>query len=482
MQDEELDKLINDAANQHHPAYSDTSWAKMEQLLDKHLPQKKDRKKFIFWMFLFLLAGGGVIIGIVQPWIKAGTPTNTAENINKNKPVNAAVTVIAGDNTAAVTDAAANNSLSKQNSGAIIKTSSADKGNDAVANNTAPYPLTTQKNGTIAQSAAENSNKKTIAPEKQITSSAYIIQAGNSKRFGHKRKGRYSVKIKKPAPDTEDDVVIQKADPLNDSGTNNTSPLSDKEKQNDVIANEIAADKKNDIAVKTDTANKVSEIKEKNELVKKAPVQETKRKDKSFASNFAVALSAGADVSYISINNTGKLKSFYGAGVRYNLGNHFTVSSGLYVSRKIYTAAPNQYKFPTGGSTRPNLVQINADCKIYEIPISVYYNFKPVKNHNWFSGIGISSFIMKKESYDYQYKTPTGQTWNYVKQVSNENEHYFSVLTLSGGYQYKINNRISFIAEPYIKLPLKGIGYGAIKLNSAGLLFTAAVKLFTKKK
>jgi hypothetical protein len=96
--------------------------------------------------------------------------------------------------------------------------------------------------------------------------------------------------------------------------------------------------------------------------------------------------------------------------------------------------------------------------------------------------MGISSFIMKKESYDYQYKTPAGQTWNYLKEISNENKHFFSVLTLSGGYQYKINNRISLIAEPYIKLPLKGIGYGAIKLNSAGLLFTAAVKPFVKKK
>jgi hypothetical protein len=118
---------------------------------------------------------------------------------------------------------------------------------------------------------------------------------------------------------------------------------------------------------------------------------------------------------------------------------------------------------------------------VYEIPVAVYYDFKQIKNHNWFSSIGLSSFLMKKESYDYLYKTNTGQTWNYVKIISNENKHYLSVITLSGGYKYKLNNRFSLIAAPYLKIPLSGIGLGKIKLNSTGLLFTIAIKPFTKK-
>ena len=89
---------------------------------------------------------------------------------------------------------------------------------------------------------------------------------------------------------------------------------------------------------------------------------------------------------------------------------------------------------------------------------------------------------MKKETYNYQYKTPSGQTYNYVTTINNENKHYFSVLSLSGGYQYKLNDRIAFVAEPYVKIPLAGIGEGKIKLNSAGLLVTAVVKPFAKSK
>jgi hypothetical protein len=475
MQDEELDKLINDAANQHHPPYNDTSWGKMEHLLDKHLPQKKDRRKFIFWLFLFLLSGSGVTLGILQPWKKTATETTIAKNAIENKPGNTNA-----QNFTAPVDNKLNNPLAKQNTGTIAQTANDNNSNGTINDKTANAPLA--KQNTIAQTVTDNTGKKILPNAKPETAQAYMQKIADIKSNSYKTKSRSLIKVKKPltAPGIENDVTIQKTGTEKNNDTDNTNPLSDKEKQNAVVVNKIAVDKMDVITAGADRANKINE--EKTELVKKAPAQQKQKTDKSFASNFAFTVSAGADVAYVSINNTGKVKSFYGAGARYNLGKHFTVSSGLFVSRKIYTAAPDQYKFPTGGSTRPNLVQINADCKIYEIPLWVYYNFKPVKNNNWFGGIGISSFIMKKESYDYQYKAPNGQTWNYGREVNNENEHYFSVLTLSGGYQYKINNRISFIAEPYIKLPLKGIGYGTVKLNSAGVLFTAAVKPFAKKK
>ena len=42
MWDDEIHKKIKDAADQYHPAYDDNAWSKMEQLLDEHLPIKKD--------------------------------------------------------------------------------------------------------------------------------------------------------------------------------------------------------------------------------------------------------------------------------------------------------------------------------------------------------------------------------------------------------------------------------------------------------
>ena len=35
-----MDHIIREAANNHHPAYNDKAWEKMEKQLDKQLPQK----------------------------------------------------------------------------------------------------------------------------------------------------------------------------------------------------------------------------------------------------------------------------------------------------------------------------------------------------------------------------------------------------------------------------------------------------------
>ena len=89
---------------------------------------------------------------------------------------------------------------------------------------------------------------------------------------------------------------------------------------------------------------------------------------------------------------------------------------------------------------------------------------------------------MKKEDYNYLYVRPNGTTWTYNHFVSNKNNHYFSVLTLSAGYQYTLNKHLALLAGPYLKIPLGGIGDGAVKLKSAGLLLTASIKPFTKNK
>jgi len=37
------------------------------------------------------------------------------------------------------------------------------------------------------------------------------------------------------------------------------------------------------------------------------------------------------------------------------------------------------------------------------------------------------------------------------------------------------------MAEPYVKIPLTGVGQGKVQLNSGGIMFTAAFRPFVKK-
>jgi hypothetical protein len=59
------------------------------------------------------------------------------------------------------------------------------------------------------------------------------------------------------------------------------------------------------------------------------------------------------------------------------------------------------------------------------------------------------------------------------------------MLTVSGGYERHISKAMTIAVEPYLKLPLTGVGYGKVMLKSSGVLFTVGVKpfeLFRKQK
>jgi hypothetical protein len=67
MQSEDFDNKLRQAADQHHPNYDENAWAKMEKLLDQHLPQKDDRREGLFFLLFLFLLGGGLWLFINKP-------------------------------------------------------------------------------------------------------------------------------------------------------------------------------------------------------------------------------------------------------------------------------------------------------------------------------------------------------------------------------------------------------------------------------
>lgn len=474
MQDKELDKLINDAANQHHPPYDDEAWDKMLVLLDKHLPEKKDRRRPVIFWLLFLLLGGAVTLGLLQPWnhhkedqpiLAAAKNAGTSTEVKKEGDVQATGnTATAGSGTANNTTVPGGNEVQAKNSRAA---------NDAAPTaRSTPQPVMHHQNNPVVTRYTGN---------KAIANSPDNFVKNNSQKI--KQKGRSVIKVKQPVPASDDDIAantVKSAAPAAgiaaepDDASNNSTAIKPVEANKAAEEKTIAADKQKEQPQQKDTAVKEQPV------VTKATAGNNK-KDRSFAGNFALSFSTGADMSFIDLKNPGKVKLFYGAGAAYNIGKHIRLSGGFYVSKKEYYAEPYQYKFPNG-AVYPHLTGINADCKVYEIPLSIFYNFQQHHRHNWFAGTSISSFLMKTEDYKYLYQTPTGQSYAYTRSIADENKHYFSVITLSGGYQYHLNKRISLAAEPYLKLPLGGVGAGKIKLNSSGIAITAFVKPFAKSR
>ena len=419
MQSEDFDKKIREAADQHHPAYNDKAWARMEKLLDKHLPQKKDdRRRIIFLLLLFLLLGGGTFLIINKPW---QTKSLVLNRQNQSQPIlhreKAALTVIPD----------------------------------------------------------MQERKRTEIDDHKIMTLPAIV------KLNPVRDNKYVYTRKEPATRTEQGIINK------DGGEKKPisgEPLAKKSDNTPLLADNSGIGK--DIPVLTSPAKSAviaethPDEKDKNDKID-SPISTASGNVKVFKkkNSFFIALSGGPDVSVIGISYAGRLKFAGGAGIGFNFRDKFTLRTGFYTARKIYSSSPDEYHPPSYFWTYyPKLQKVSADCKVYEIPILVTYNFGSSARQGWSATAGLSSYLMKRETYDYLYKNASGQLANRKYTIKDKNQHYFSVLTLSGGYRWNLTGTFALMAEPYVKVPLSGIGYGRVNLNSAGILFSTSIKLF----
>jgi hypothetical protein len=435
MLDDENDKRIKEAAEHYHPAYDDTAWEKMQQLLNEHLPQKKERKRIFFILPSLLL------VAVLVWFIMMENGKNSSSNVAQNLPSTNIPAKSSGEKPAQATKekVSTSSSVSTKNLSLTEENKTAD--------NKHSQTIISQKN--VNSVAAIYSDKKEIPPfnnnvEEEKSSSAQLVAKANN--------------------DNENKT------------TSSVQSNSESTNKNDSVT---AAQIENNSTRKTITNENVPLKNEKEKTI--AAIKKSKETNGGFKNNFGVSISAGPDISGVQANKIGKLTVVFGAGLNYSISKNFSVRSGFYISKKIYSVEGNDYDLPGGNPNYAYLENVNANCLVYEIPLKLDYNFKKLKNHNWFISTGISSYLMKKENYDYYYKTVSGETYDKDWTIKNKNQHFFSVLTFSGGYQYSFNKQFSFAAEPYVNLPLKGIGVGKVKLNSGGILFTLKAKPFLNK-
>lgn len=436
MLDDEINKRIAEAANRYHPAYDDEAWNGMAQLLDEHLPQKKDRRRILFFLVTAIVCAG--LFFIFFQYKKNSSPAFLSNKVSKNNQ-------------------------EADNKKTALPVKILPKNNDNNKHNAIISPV--NENG-ISQK------------QKPVTSGLVTINA-NKKIIIKNRNGNKSISSNKnETSKTNTENTTAKVNSYNADKSSSIPKQLNKNATMDTVTNEIV----NKISATNgqDSTKNKQMAKQENPKQAKSINKQTKI-DKSFRKNFGITVSSGAEVSGLTVSKAGKLTVAYGAGLSYDLSRRFTLRTGFYVDKKIYSVGKNDYHAQGGNIVNYDYLQsIDGDCKVYEIPLILNYNFGKLKNHYWFAAAGLSSYLMKKESYDYYYKYPSGNTYDKLWSVSNKNKHYFSVLDLSAGYEYAFNKKFSLAAEPYLKLPFSGVGAGKIKLNSAGILFSVTMKPFKK--
>lgn len=179
----------------------------------------------------------------------------------------------------------------------------------------------------------------------------------------------------------------------------------------------------------------------------------------------------GVNATTVKFQKVPEKSMEYGLLIGYRLNKKWSIESGVYWENKFYYS-DGKYFNTSWVYIPPNskITEVSGDCKMIEIPLNFRYGFSANQRSGWFGTAGASSYFMKKEDYNYVYYYGNSGTYaTHYKKYSNSSKYYFSVLQLSGGYTRSLGKISELRIEPYLKIPIAGMGVGKLPLLSAGL-------------
>jgi hypothetical protein len=213
-----------------------------------------------------------------------------------------------------------------------------------------------------------------------------------------------------------------------------------------------------------------------------AVVKDVQKKMKTAGrQNSGLVLSAmvAPDISYAKSSISSKVSSNAGLLATYAFTPKLSFTTGAIYSNKYYNSNVDGVN---GYNTSGASYQINAACNVLDIPLNVNYKIVDKKAYSVSVNTGLSSYLMLKEKYDYIYPQ-AGSDANIVSiQVRNQNQHILGVANVAINVERKISSNLSIGVQPFMKLPLTGIGLGDARLKSSGMSFSLNMSLFPAKK
>lgn len=197
----------------------------------------------------------------------------------------------------------------------------------------------------------------------------------------------------------------------------------------------------------------------------------------------SVRLVVAPDLSSVGLKNFSRPGTNVGVLLEYRLASRWSVQAGVIQSTKVYRALPDEYTPTRYAHIKPE--NIDGQCNMLDIPLNIRYDIalRPGladrEPSRWFVSGGVTSYIMRQEDYTNNFADSNDPgIYGWQKQpVSVQTGAYgFSQLNLSVGYERVISRRLSWQVEPFMKVPLKGVGFFKIDLLSTGAFFSLRYK------
>jgi len=445
---EHIENKIKQAIQNNQPDFDEAAWDKMEALLDKK--EKKPRPFVWLWFLLpLLLAGAGSLYFFTN---NKKTNNKSAENIShilneKNIEPTSEKTGLVKEKI--IVENILQSSIQKDavqpssDPGLTKETKNAER---ALPEKNYEQFKKAASDNKLNQQAKINKVKRVTTESRTATgiNNAGIAQYDDEEKIS----GVENSKLK-----TSESESPNKAEII-ETNTVNKNQLSDIKKNNKDSALVKARNDKKPADNGTIPSNKSKDI-------------STSKKSAPFYFIGSLGTDIGS-VRLFSFNNS-TLGVKYGFGLGYQLNKKWSLQTGFYAGKKKYAAGPNDYHFKDNSYwTYVKVTKVDAECMVYEIPVTLRYNFLKKSSLTYYTTIGLSSYLMKKEDYNYyytRYNVPAEKYYSYTG-----NKHLFSTLSISAGVEKKISGVLSLQLEPSVSLPLSGVGDGKVKLFSTAMM------------
>ncbi|MEP7278245.1 MAG: porin family protein [Bacteroidota bacterium] len=481
--DEDIDRLSREAA-EHYNAPGKPAWDALRETLNKELPQE-ERKRRGFLFFFLLAVGVSVAGGTIWYTVRFDTPVIATEKpvtkqpgqrdnstaAAKMLPVKVkdkvlSATTGSNNNKRVNTQKASSGSPVTKAAGVAMRSNSNEvKSNHTISLQAAsmhrPYKTPQPPLAALPERLPRNANRQEAV-------------SSTTKKINYKDRNREPAAQDNSMQDNHTGADIAADDIKKDIPIRELPPM-------DLEHNTPPANTRSNPAVQllVSPAPAVADTKQvvpvKNSGVAHPKASNLKNKP-AHQQAILMGLTAGLDMSTVKFrygSNAGYDIGFLGG---YQFSSHWSAYTGISYTKKKYKLKGSDYNPPRNYWTQyVQLETIEGYCRMWELPLLARYTFNPGAKTAFFVSMGMSSYFMKRQVYDYYYKTSTGPA-NTIWTNDNTFNHIFNILDLSAGIEKRVGKHISWQIEPYARIPLGGVGFGNIRLSSFGINFTVQYK------
>lgn len=193
------------------------------------------------------------------------------------------------------------------------------------------------------------------------------------------------------------------------------------------------------------------------------------RKKSSKENGLYAGIIAGPDFSKVKSGNFRGPGFNAGIFLGYQINKKFFAETGFSNASKYYSS--DGKIFNEEGAAMPDGMVVNnleSYSRILEIPVKIGYRFYKKNRSSFFVTTGVSAYIMTREKNNYNV-TMNGNEEKMVGLYLKNNIKTPAEFNLSAGWEHHLKRLMNIRVEPYLKLPLQGIGVGKLPVTSAGI-------------